>query len=528
MTAADEEFGDRHLRADPAGKLAETPPNSATMVIVSVGPELVENVAGRLGIWLCINLLARLDGLVSRISLRMPNGPACNTVARLMSSGAAEAGKSFAAQLERLVHDITNGRTAVSISSDTSAITKVQIVLGNGTADASAQDVVWCIGQGWKAYAGRHKPVVFPNLGPTSNPLGIYLAVCYAVGEAFKSLRGLKPTVRNGVIDSVFSSLWTGTNAASWDELEDGPAIHDLILPSAYVVGAGAVGQAAAFAAATSTAGAEYLTAIDAEFVDRKNRNRYVLTRKADEGTNKAKLLAAFMKRMGTPAHGEGLHWGPYLSRTQPHPNNLFAAQEAQLRFPFIISGVDGNAARHEIQNALPRDLIGGSTDGLRALGVHYDLAAATACMACYNDVPPVAENAARAQQEIALVDTADRRTHSIRLGIPEEDVDAVLRLIDNPKCGELGRVALLKFAEGGPPAFSVGFVSVAAGILVARNWIRMRVLGAAKVSVLDAHYLNLNFYNGRMSWTEQRPRSTCTCMKLGRQQWRRMWKLLG
>lgn len=39
-----------------------------------------------------------------------------------------------------------------------------------------------------------------------------------------------------------------------------------------------------------------------------------------------------------------------------------------------------------------------------------------------------------------------------------------------------------------------------------------------------DGHYLNLNFLNGRMLWTEQGVRSGCDCTLHGRTAWHAMW----
>lgn len=139
------------------------------------------------------------------------------------------------------------------------------------------------------------------------------------MGEAFKILRGVKSTVRNAVMERVFTSLWGGKNADAWHDLVDGPDPKDLQLPAAYLGGSGAVAQAVALALATCGARPQYVTTMDEQSIDRKNRNRYILAVRSHEGVNKAEHLADFLKKHEVRTYGAGLHWQPYLSRNEQH-----------------------------------------------------------------------------------------------------------------------------------------------------------------------------------------------------------------
>jgi molybdopterin/thiamine biosynthesis adenylyltransferase len=349
------------------------------------------------------------------------------------------------------------------------------------------------------------------------------MAICFAVAEVFKALRGVRPGVA-AKIEDLYFSLWTGEIGRTWEELADGPEIESLRLPAGYLVGGGAVGQAVALAIATATAGAEFVTVIDEETIDRDNRNRYVLTGVDDEGKSKAKFVADFLRSTGTPTRSEALHWLPYTTRMSTHPEPRLADLEHGLRYELLVSCVDTNLARHEIQRFWPADIIGGSTDGLRALAVHYDLRTSTACLACHNRLHDFEQEAARLRREVAGRSREAQRTRLLELGMPMEVVKAVLDYLERPKCGELGEATIKKFADKGPPAFSVGFVSVAAGLLVARHWIRYSILGPGGVCPTGKHYLALNFFNGRALWTEQGVREGCVCQSEGRRQWQKMW----
>jgi molybdopterin/thiamine biosynthesis adenylyltransferase len=528
-------FGDRHLRADPEGKLdfAAAPVHARVRVILEVG--LGRTLVGQLGVWLCVNLLARLDGLVTEIELDCPKAEPVVLLKKLMS------GVSSHSDLASLLCDtctaVSAGRARLieshTVSAPTDAPVAIQIVIGHQARPDDRIRTVWCVGSGWLAYSGSRPPAPVTarseaapaagEHGKDANPLGLYVGVCYGVAEVFKSLRGVRPGAL-AVIEEIYFSLWTGEIGRCWDDLDDGPPIESLRVPAGYLVGAGAVGQAVALAIATATAGAELLTVIDEEAVDRDNRNRYVLTCLGDEGKSKAQLVAHMLRVTGTPAHGEDLNWLPYATRAGSHPNSGLAALERDLRYELVISCVDSNLARQEIQQFWPRDLIGGSTDGLRALAVHYDLRTPTACLLCHNPVNDFEREATRLRREVAGKPTELQRACLVRLGFAANAVTAVLEYLERPRCGELGEAAVKKFAEKGPPAFSVGFVSVAAGLLVARQWIRYACLGPAAICPPGQHYLALNFFNGRALWTEQGAREACCCQSEGRPRWREMW----
>ncbi len=526
-------FGDRHLRGDPDRKLDPDPTWSSARVGVFLDAQLGCTVVGQLGAWLCVNLLSRLDGLVEEIELVCPRTAPQAAVTRLLPATTRHA--SLVDWLSETCATVSADRVrlierSVEPTAGEPPMT-VQIAIGRGTPPRPATTgTIWCFGEGWLAYTGMRPTAILTapagaaaERRTSANPLGLYMAVCFAVAEVFKTLRGVRSGVVAKIEDLCFS-LWTGETGERWDELADGPEIDSLTLQPGYLVGGGAVGQAVALAIATATAGAGFVTVIDEETIDRENRNRYVLTGAGDEGKSKAELVADFLRATGTLAHSEALHWLPYTTRMNSHPERGLAALEQRLRYALIVSCVDTNLARHEIQRFWPADIIGGSTDGLRALAVHYDLRTSTACLACHNPLQDFEREATRLRREVAGRPRDAQRVRLLDLGVAPEVVDAVLNYLERPKCGELGEAALRKFAEKGPPAFSVGFVSVAAGLLVARHWIRYAILGAEGICPSGRHYLAVNFCNGRALWTEQGIRDGCICQSHGRRQWQNMW----
>lgn len=525
--ATTSDFGDRHLRPDPGGKLHERLMSSHARVRVTVSEDVARTRAGQLGAWLCVNLLARLDGLVHEIELNVPEVAAHPSLLTLYLGTPEWRPHTPRVGLRQALADLcataSGNRVQANLTVPDAAVT-FQIVIGCGRlAVPPAERTVWCFGSGWRAYMGEKPPSVGAPQRSEDNPLGIYLAVCYAVAEAFKAIRGLKPEAR-AEISEIFTSVWTGKNASTWGDLEDGPVVDTLRVSAAYLVGAGAVGQAAAFVISTATLGSDYVTIVDGEDIDNTNRNRYILSATRDEGGNKAALIESFLRAHGIPAFASGVHWTPYLTRPDPHPNPAFSFAEAQLKFPLVLSCVDTNTARHELQRTWPLDIIGGSTEGLRIQVTHYDLRTQTACLACHNPIPDFERGLSSLRQGLSALPRDQQRARLVELGIAPEKTDAVLSYLEKPKCGELGEQELRKFVDQGPIAFSVGFVSFAAGLFVTRHWIRHALGGPSDMAPPTEHYLTLNFYNGRSMWSEQSANPACFCQSGGRAVWASLW----
>src|SRR5579859_631666 len=70
-TAVSTASGDRHLRAEPSGRLG-APPQRAATVLVSANPAYAATAAGQHLLHMCVNLLARQFGAVQRILIEVP------------------------------------------------------------------------------------------------------------------------------------------------------------------------------------------------------------------------------------------------------------------------------------------------------------------------------------------------------------------------------------------------------------------------------------------------------------------------
>jgi molybdopterin/thiamine biosynthesis adenylyltransferase len=515
-------FGDRHHRPDPGGKLRDEARRPDARIRIRVSPQLAMTRVGQLGAWLCVNLICRLQGLVAKLELDVP-AIAAHPVLKTLGLN-----RTVPGDLRACLADLTAAVAGhcVALGEVTNAAVDLELVIGGAELDVrGGQKRVWCFGSGWRASVGTAPTVSEAEIHDDSNPLGMYLAICFGVGEVFKAFKGFRGD-QNHTIERLYVSLWSGVDAEQWTDLEDGPPVSEVRLPASYLVGAGAVAQGALLAVATATAGAEHLTPVDGDSVGETNRNRYVLTFAEHAGAqvNKAQLAAQFATVFNIPSHSEPLFWMPYLERIEPHPDARLRTHEADLRYELVVSCVDRNRARHEIQRTWPRDILGASTEGLRAQAVHYDLRTSTACLACHNPVLPFEAVVDSLREAIRDLPDAQRRARLTELEVPADLIRSVLTYLDNPKCGELGEKVLRKFAEDGPPGFAVGFVSVAAGLLLARHWIRFALFGPGGVTPPHRHYLTMNFLNGRFLWREESQNPECDCMTSGRARWRVLW----
>jgi molybdopterin/thiamine biosynthesis adenylyltransferase len=373
---------------------------------------------------------------------------------------------------------------------------------------------------GWRLFLGRTCPAAEPpNSGLTFGP---YLGACFAAGEVFKRLRGMKPGKGEliGEERELCVSIWTGRAAASWDQLDPDPPIGRTDFPPLYFAGAGAVAQAAALAIAGLPDANGHATVIDPEALDLTNDNRYALATLDDGEAPKAAFLAAFFAARGfTPYHYPGT-WQDYVTRRDRAANrDDLDALERRYQYRLVLSCVDDNGARHAAQNLWPEMIVGGSTHGLTAKGIVYDMAGDQLCLKCYN---PLAERnvLARRRLEEARAMTPERRAEFFAaLGVDPVKAEEHLR---NPGCAQLTERDLDRFGAG-EPMMSVGFVSVAAGVLLAARLLRFVHFGR-KCLIENGPILIANFYRPSLRFLCSRPEEACDCTGRRGTDWAARW----
>ena len=504
-----DQLADRHLRADPYGVLGDAGDAGSGVVLVRVSLAL----AGALGVqhlvWMLVSLLSRQFKVVKDIVLDVPE------VALLAGVAPFGAKATLIETLEECVRQVSGPH--VSVRRVCSGLAPdVALVIGDCVPAAMWHWRLYA--DGWRYFVGvdGEPPAAPPKSGLSIGP---YLCASYAAGEVFKLLRGMKPG-KGEFIRTHFASAWTMSGAETWSELADGPGVEAFgALPHFYFAGAGAVAQAAALCLGSS-AFTGVCTAVDKDDLDLSNDNRYALSTRVDDGASKVALMQRYLRSRGFDCQAVPEWWQAFAASGGRHAlNESVRVLERTYKFPIVLSCVDKNGPRHEIQNAMPQLLIGSSTDGLSAKAVIFDLGVGTACLKCHN---PVESRNAIVQARIAALRQleGDQRADVAReLGLSERDVEV---LLSPGGCGKLSEADLDRFAAG-TPEMSVGFVSTAAGVLQVAQLLRYLHFGAA-VAMRGGAMAVVTFARAKLRSMHVGRDHACDCEPLLRGRWRELW----
>lgn len=503
--------GDRHLRADPHGALADAPAQATAVVRVRIEPAYAQTVAGQHLMSLLVNLLCRQFGILAGVRLAMPPD-----VAALIALPFG-CGDTFTDQLISAARLIARQEIAVALADDAEPV-DFEIHVGPTAQTGHARHYLSAYGLGWRfAVSSQTIPLASGDNADSPVAIGPYLAASLAAGEVFKRVRGMRV---GGFIERVLGSAWTMSTADAWGLLEDGPAAIPLIQSHIYFAGCGAVAQAAAWTMTASGAHGQ-ASAIDYDALDETNENRYVLTHADPPERDKATVLASHLRANGITCHEHSRTWGAHAQlRGGRTLDPAVASAERRLRFPIVLSCVDKNAARHEIQAYTPELLLGASTDGLSAKASIFDLSYPPhACLACHN--PPERRNHMIEEQlsQLRPMTPEQRQAFALERGI---DPTLVERMLNPTGCGELSAQELELFSSPAPQ-MSVGFVSAGAGALLCAQLFRAAALGPRATS--DGDQVILSFRNGRLKTLHTAQDSQCTHHAALHHQWMKTWR---
>ena len=500
---------DRHMQPDPQDILAPAELRAQGSVRVVVQSELAGTYASQHTAWTLVNMLARQFGLVVHIEVDAPEAALLPGVAAF---GQANTLGMALCECIRLI-----GEPHVTVRESTDEAIDIELVIGASPRSQTCGKRWYLHAEGWRWYVGE-APCSSGNL-PSSNPvaLGPHLAACFAAGEVFKQLRGLKER-RGKFIESFFGSAWSGDTAASWDELEDGPPLEALVLPHIYVVGGGAVAQACLFALGASGLQGS-LTVIDDDTLDISNNNRYVLSMASDHEDVKVRIAERYLERTKIVCIPVEAKWDAFVRepKIEWSRSDLLANERAR-RYPIVLSDVDKNRPRHEIQNVLPRLIVGGSTDGMTARAQIVDWSSETACLKCFNPLEDTVAIAHAKIEEARQGDDTMRATICRDLGISVEELK---RVMGATGCGELMPADVERFGAG-PRQMSVGFVSVAAGVLQATQLLRSLLLDGNCLG--NGELVAVAFGTGRIKTIHVARDHDCDCGEERHHRWRRWW----
>jgi len=503
------QLGNRHL---VGSEKFEMNAQKFQLVRITASSAVAATPAGQHCLWMLTNLLARQFGVITALEIDVPAVPSIPQTAlfglgRTLRDTLINTGKLIAGNALDICGDKSRERPAAEV--------------GVGHYEANAPFSIAVLADGWKVMAG--KPDMIPLVIPESDiPFGPYFGACLAAGEIFKHLAGMKPD-RGRTIEHLIFSLWDYRQSDSWESADPGVLPKEILLPPFYLVGVGAVGQAAVASLSACASIRGHATLIDDEAIDKTNRNRYVLAHAENLGVNKVIISTNTLAR-------KSFQVVPYVGKWEAYVQNLnrplqpITVQELEQKYKFqrVLSCVDKNDARHSIQNLWPELILGGSTNECGMLVQAYDLRKQTECLKCSN---PIKEDNRTIESE---TERWKQMTPSERQQIAEKEglnLEAIELYLKQPKCGELGEQEIAKFVLDSNHEWSVGFVSVAAGVLLAAKLLQSEIAGiemafpAAMGQALRFSFLNPGPYASRHPQKE-----SCDCSTKGKRSYQRLW----
>lgn len=201
----------------------------------------------------------------------------------------------------------------------------------------------------------------------------------------------------------------------------------------------------------------------DPKGIDETNLNRYVLFGLPHILAPKASTASRLFTGSQLITNPVDESWQTWYSKRSDEPLDL------------VISAVDKNEARHAIQDALPRLILGASTKDMRALVSHYDVLHGGPCLRCRNPIRSVTPDDVLITR-LRTLSEAGRALEAQRVGVDASALEAFL-LDPQGSCGMISGETLQKFAGGDTQEeWSVGFVSLLAGVLLAAEYLKLSI----------------------------------------------------
>jgi hypothetical protein len=435
-------------------------------ICISISLASAETRAGQHLLVHLANLLGRLEGVVRKISVVIDDegrGDSDKSGQIMLDPGVDPRHPMGGLPLRlsaESASDLAAPGRAVSISELASDAIHVRI-----GAEGTTPAYVYTAAGGWSAFVGRRPgPECIPDV---TLAVGAHIAAALATAEVFRIIRATGNRA-NGP-DCFTFSAWC---CSPVDSLSHGDclapsvaATSELSTPSFVLAGVGAVGGAFLLTYWASGLRVPRSAVVDGDVISSTNLGRYALFGVDELGLPKASraaiLLGAGPQQFRlVPVEA---WWGDY-QRIDPTP------------IPLLISAVDTNIARHQLQDALPGIILGASTHVLRAEVARYDLAdPLSRCLKCFN-MPEASEDDLRLQRRLLAMDIAALAREAEDRAVPLKQLEKYVADLSRggTGCAILAGPALDKLRHReGEGAFAVSFVSSLAGSLLAAQVIR-------------------------------------------------------
>jgi hypothetical protein len=494
--------GDRHLRPDPDGRISGSPALLAT-VLVKAQRKYASSTAGQHLLQMLVNLLARQFGVVCEILLEFDEGDLHEDV--ILSPRIAK-GRLLAGLLA--LGEAAGGKLTTTRVADDTMPTVVVFVGDNLDPSSLAQPAIAVSGHGWRATASTTGAL--PGISARStNPLGPYLAACIAAGFVFKRTYGKQTPLE------VDLDLWVHGS-------EEGPELTGINLPTAYVLGLGAVGGAFALTLSAARGLRGRLIGVDPQEMSETDRNRLLSGTTTNVGELKIDLFSKLFHG-DIEAHAFKGRWPQdYLGDpTRSVPRDTMREEEA-LRFEWVISCVDRDRDRVGIANALPRNILSGSTLGMAAQTAYYSVEGECECLGCSHRTP-VQLGVEKQADGLRGLTTEERQSWYHGYGVSAREQASIEEYLGDPQCAGPGEADLARLGLQGRVDWAVGFVSAATGVILAARFIRSVVMGAAEEIAAGSEWRYL-FWTDELWLSHAQRLKGCPICDALRPEWLFLW----
>lgn len=416
-------------------------------LIVDVDPTLGGGSGVQHLAWLLVTLLTRsTQAVIASVGISVRDEPLLPGI----DPGAPDGGPSFVASLMATAEAFGPEAAPVVDAGDLGTADLV-LQIGAASRDWPEAAVLHVAASGWTG-AVAPDAVDLPRFEVGENPFGPYVAACLAAGQAFMLRR-----IRDHYLQPVALNAWTLAQVTDClGECATFDPGEPVVKLDSVLAGAGAVGTALLLTlwAYRNSSGIVRTADADEKGVDDTNLNRCVPFWWADLGRPKAEVVA---KRLGR----HGLIIEPTVGRAE----NLVDADT------HLISAVDTPEARQALQDSYSVSAVQASTSGFRLEVLRVDPIAGTACLRCFNP-PSTTTSDSEVRARVAAMDDATIAAHAAAVGTDPARVREWGRA---GGCGQVGDALLdrLRPSDGRAAQFSVGFMSVLAGILLAAQVIK-------------------------------------------------------
>lgn len=405
--------------------------------------------------WLLVTLLTRSTrAVIETLGISTDDAPLVPGI----DPGAPDGSPSLLAALKATADAFGPDAAPVIDAGELSGADLV-LQIGNTAAAWLGAEVLHVSAAGWTGAVTPYLEDAPPIAIATENPFGPYVAACLAAGQAYMYAR-----VRDHHLQAVALNAWTLTQATT--DLGAIAAVNPgepSVELDHVLAGAGAVGSALLLTLWAYPQASGIIRAADADpkGVDDTNLNRCVPFHWGDIGLPKAVVA------------GERLsgHHGLVIEPTVGYAQNLVGPRT------HLISAVDVPKARQDLQDKYSASAVQASTSGLRLEVLRVDPTVGAACLRCFNP-PPEETPDSDVRAQVADMDEATIAAHAAAVGTDPDQVRDWGRV---GGCGQIGDALLnrLRPSDGSAAQFSVGFMSVLAGVLLTGQVLKDALLRA-------------------------------------------------